>query len=363
MTTQRVTLPGHIVPAFKGIRPIGTIAPRQTIHLSIGLTLRNQPLLHALLQQQNDQSSKLFHHYLTPDEFAQQFGPLPAATRAVGDFLASLGLHITSVSPNHAFMFADGTAAAVEKAFVVHLADFSYNGSLFYGPTNNPSVPAALGGIVQNIVGLDNVAIARHTPLIGHVSASVKRTHHQLHPLNVICPTNGYYPGDFWDGYDARTLITNGYTGVGETVDVVEFDGYNLSDVTGFDQCTGLGPLSSQVEFGGSQSTSQTVNGGLEADTDIEVLQGMAYSAEQLLYFGSSTVNPKTDNVSIGAFDVIPVYAAVAKSGVAHNDYRPFRGHCHRSHRAAKRRAGYRIVYRQLLWPIGRHRYKWWRWM
>src|SRR5579875_3719316 len=310
MNSGRVTLPGHLVPALKGLHPISPVAPDRTVHLSIRLTPRNRSGLNALLQAQDDQKSKLFHHYLNPTQFTAAFGPLPTTTRAVADYLTSQGLHVTSTSSNRALIFADGAAATVEKAFAVNISNFLYEGMIFYAPLNDPSVPATIAPSIQGIVGLDDVALGHHTPLIGHVPASEKLTHHQLHPRNTFCPTNGYYPGDFWDGYDARTLITNGYTGVGETVAVMMFDGFSISDVNAFDQCTGFNPLSYTVEYTTSSGAPQTESGGLEADIDMETLQGMAYSAQQLLYVGTGTIN-KLGEMVVSPGDQIYLYNVV----------------------------------------------------
>jgi subtilase family serine protease len=101
-TPQRVTLPGHVIPALHGLRPITTLPTSQQLQLSIGLHLRNRAGLIALLHAQNDAKSGSFHHYLTPQPFTDQFGPLPATTTAVTTFLRGQGFHITSVAANRA---------------------------------------------------------------------------------------------------------------------------------------------------------------------------------------------------------------------------------------------------------------------
>jgi kumamolisin len=51
-------------------------SPRwKRLDLTIGLPLRDRPGLTNLLQELYDPNSRNFRHYLTPDQFAQRFGP------------------------------------------------------------------------------------------------------------------------------------------------------------------------------------------------------------------------------------------------------------------------------------------------
>src|SRR6516164_1966021 len=67
----------------------------RTLHMSIGLALRNQDQLSALLQSLYNPSSPNYHQYLTSGEFAQQFGPTHEQRQSVIDYLTQQGFTIT----------------------------------------------------------------------------------------------------------------------------------------------------------------------------------------------------------------------------------------------------------------------------
>lgn len=296
MGSQHVVIPGHLVPALNGQRPIGTAAATLSLHLSIGLAYRNASVLTALLKAQDDPHSQLFHRYLTAPQFAAQFGPLPSTTQLVTTYLRSQGMQITSVSSNHALIFADATASQAEQAFTPHLALFAYHGRTVYAPTTEPTVPTTLAGIVQGIVGLDDVA-------------QIHRTPERTLPLHQIatkpprdpnpCTPNGYGPGDLYTAYNLTPLVYNGYNGAGQNIAIVEFDGNNPADVDLFDNCFALPTLVSHTItlFGGP---TVTVAGIAESDLDMEVLHEIAPGAQQIVY-----LSPASSSYTVQAFDAV----------------------------------------------------------
>jgi subtilase family serine protease len=68
---------GHVPPAVGRLhlQPIGRLPGSQRLNLVIGLPLRNQPALADLLAQIYDPASTNYHHYLTPEQFTERFGP------------------------------------------------------------------------------------------------------------------------------------------------------------------------------------------------------------------------------------------------------------------------------------------------
>src|SRR5580658_3733397 len=66
-----------------GQKPTGDLADTNRLHLAIGLPLRNQAGLDALLQQLYDPKSPNYRHYLTVAQFTEKFGPSQADYEAV----------------------------------------------------------------------------------------------------------------------------------------------------------------------------------------------------------------------------------------------------------------------------------------
>lgn len=102
------TIPGHMVPALKGLTPLHASATNRQLQLAISLKLRNTTQLNELLREQADPHSALYHQYLTPQQFTAMFGPTQASVNQVVSYLSSEGLHVTSVSSNRLLIDASG---------------------------------------------------------------------------------------------------------------------------------------------------------------------------------------------------------------------------------------------------------------
>jgi hypothetical protein len=313
-----VTLSGHLVPGLKGVSPLPTpLSPHQVLHLSIGLTVRNQDALNTLLREQDTPKSKLYHHYLTPQRYAATFGQPQSAVNTVVAFLRNQGLHVSSVSTNHTMVFADGTVAAVEKAFALTIAQYKYNGRVVYAPVNEPSVPASLGNIVSSVVGLDDAVTWHRSPL----PRPQHRTTRTAQPAYNNCfpnETYGYRPADFYGMYDITPLIDTGYDGTGQSVAIVEFDGYDTADVATFDSCFGLPAASIYPEYlaTGASPSPQSGKGAAEAELDMEVFHEIAPGANEVMYVGKNDGSAGNGSVLISPPDEIQVYNQIVSDNI-----------------------------------------------
>ena len=86
-----VQLTGHVPAVVAHLQAKGHMAATN-LDLAIGLPLRNREALTNLLQQINDPASTNYHKYLTPAQFAEQYGPTEQDYQAVADFAAQHGL-------------------------------------------------------------------------------------------------------------------------------------------------------------------------------------------------------------------------------------------------------------------------------
>ena len=72
------TLRGHVPAAASRLQPVERLAGGRRLNLAIGLPLRDQAGLNALLQQLYDPTSPNYHQWLTPEQFTERFGPTAA---------------------------------------------------------------------------------------------------------------------------------------------------------------------------------------------------------------------------------------------------------------------------------------------
>src|SRR6266566_2534676 len=76
--SERQVLHGHTPAAAGRLQPVDRLASTKHLDLAIALPLRNRTALAGLLQQLYDPASPGYHQYLTPEQFAERFGPADA---------------------------------------------------------------------------------------------------------------------------------------------------------------------------------------------------------------------------------------------------------------------------------------------
>jgi subtilase family serine protease len=209
--------------AIAASRPAGELPRASRLNLSIGLPLRNQDQLDALLADLSDPTSPRYHHYLTPDEFAAQFGPTEQDYQAVIEFAQAHHLEITATHANRAVLSVSGAAPDIESAFQVKLGVYQHpTRGQFFTADHEPSLPT--GAQIQDVAGLDNFVIPQ--PMDLHIT-----------PLNAgatALTATGSGPGNLFIGTDFRNAYAPGVTltGTGQSIGLLEFDGFFSGDVT-----------------------------------------------------------------------------------------------------------------------------------
>ncbi len=283
----RYILPGHLIPALKGKHSLATYSVNRQMNISVSLNLRDPDGLRKLIAAQNDRSSSLYHHYLTPEQFAARFSPTAATVNSVVAFLRSQGLTVDSIAPNRQIIDAHGSVLSVENAFAVHLGTFNYRGRTVFAPTNDPSVPVSLATAVLHVAGLDNVS--QYHPLRLQRSYAVPSVAHEPFPG----PGGGYTPSELRTAYDMNSLISSD-NGSGQTVAIFELDGYNASDINTYLSNYSLGSAKySNVLVDGATNTPGS--GAIEVELDMEVVSAIAPGANQKIYIGPNSTTGVND--------------------------------------------------------------------
>jgi len=273
-------------------------APRsQRLHLSIGLPLRNQDELEALLPQLSDPRSPNFHKYLTPEQFAAEYGPSEQDYQAAIEFAQQHGLTVTQTHGNRGVLSVSGAAADVETAFGVKLMTYQHpTRGEFYAPDREPTMPA--GAKLQDVSGLDNFA----------PPAPMGLTHGPETPLALQLRPNplvsGSGPGGYLIGKDFRAAYAPGVTltGAGMTVGLLEFDGFFAADETANFAAAGLPavPTSTVLVDG---ATGSAGGDNVEVILDIMMASYMAPGLSKVIVYEGYTPNDilnrmATDNLA-----------------------------------------------------------------
>ncbi len=282
---ERQVLRGHVPTAVTelNLQPVGRLPSTNRLHLAIGLPLRNQDALGALIKQIYDPASPQYHQYLTPAQFAERFGPTKEDYGAVINFATANRLTVTATFPNRALVDVEGTVADVEKALHVTMRVYKHptEARTFCAPDTEPSLDLAVP--VLHVGGLDNYILP--------------------HPLDLPVPppgcTNactGSGPYGTYMGRDFRAAYAPGttLTGSGQIVGLLEFDGYTASDITAYEALAGLPNVTlTNVLIDGADGGY----GGdrVEVSLDIEMAISMAPGVSAVVLYMAPNPSPWED--------------------------------------------------------------------
>jgi pseudomonalisin/xanthomonalisin len=241
----------------------------------LGLSLRDQAGLRAVLHQEYTPGSVHYHHFLTPEEFAARFGPEQATVDALIEWASRAGLVATTVSANRTLVTVEGPAGALGPAFGTALHRFrAGNGTAYLAATHDASLPAALGGKVDDVVGLNGLSHVVFPPRPAARSAQVGL------PVS-------YGPQDLWAAYHAPA----GQTGQGQTVAILAQGDVSQAqtDLVTFEKTFHV-PQVPWTTIRTGPATNDT-SGTQEWDLDTQYATGMAPGVSRLLVYDAPSMS------------------------------------------------------------------------
>jgi kumamolisin len=248
------------------------------------LPLRNQPQLQDLLGRIYDPTDPLYGHFLTSQEFTDNFGPTQADYDIVTAYAESQGFTITGTHPNRTLLNVTAPAGAVETAFNLRLNHFlTTDGREFHAPDKDPDVPDFIASRINGMIGLDNAAVWHtHSRFISAADAA------QTSPNQIgTGPGGGLTPGNILTAYNLAGTAANGS---GQVLALFELDGYRSSDVTAYESYYGLPSVSLRnVLIDGFSGSAG--NGASEVTLDIELQVAMAPGASQIVVYEGPNTN------------------------------------------------------------------------
>jgi hypothetical protein len=261
-------LPGHAPSVLTQLTSKGRLAETNQLRIAFGLPLRDQEGLTKFLRELYDPHSVYFHAFLTPAEFTARFGPTKEDYQAVIGFAERNGLRVVERHSNRLVLDVEGSAANFERAFGVTLRTYAHPTEHrdFFAPDTEPSVPVELP--MADMWGITD--FYRPIPLSHRADPSKTR------PRNY----SGSAPGGSYRGQDFRNAYIPGSSlrGAGQTVAVVEFDGYYANDVATY--VAGCGytnvPLQNVLVDGVSGSPGYSGIAGAVAEVSLDIEMAIA---------------------------------------------------------------------------------------
>lgn len=235
--------------------------------------------LEKLLAAQQDPSSPLFHHWLTPDEFGARFGMSQADLAKVQGWLEQQGLTVERVARSRNMIRFSGTVGQVEMALRTEMHYYREGTETHFAPSTALSVPAAVAPTIEAVRNLSNF---RPKPL--YVKTRAGFTSGQS-------GNNFFAPGDIAVTYDIQPLYSAGIDGTGQSIAVVGQSAIDVKDIENFQSAAGLpkkDPM--MVLVPGSGSSTVVAGDEGESDIDLEWAGAIAKGATiHFVYTGSTT--------------------------------------------------------------------------
>ena len=225
--------------------------------------------------------------YLAPEQFTAGFGPEEKDYQALRRFAESSGLTVAGTYPNRLVLDVTGAAGDIEKAFHVTLRVYRHPSEArdFYAPDVEPSVEAGLP--IADISGLNNYVLPH--PRIRKINPSPAGADTTPKSGSDASGTGSGTNGTYF-GHDFRAAYLPGVTltGSGQTIGLLEFDGYYPSDISTYETLAGLPAVPLQTvlldNYNGVPTTGAN-SGNPEVSLDIEMAVCMAPGLSKIVLF------------------------------------------------------------------------------
>ena len=117
---------------------------------------RTTALKQRLADQLNPSSSE-YHKWLTPQQFATNFGATDDQIANATTWLKSQSLSVSALSAAHTTLTVTGTAGQVQAAFAVSLHQMALGSATFYANATQPSLSDDAASLIAGVSGLDNL--------------------------------------------------------------------------------------------------------------------------------------------------------------------------------------------------------------
>ena len=256
----RVTLHGTVHPLANAQNDRGAAAQDMQLE-RLQLVLKRSPqqesALRQHIQEMHTPGTASYHHWLTPQQFGEQYGPDDQDIQTIESWVESQGFQILKVNPGKQTLEIAGTVGALQKAFHTSIHKYSVNGQTHYANATEPQIPVALAPVLGGFVSLNNFRLKHYSRYLGSATYDTKT--HQATPQwtlpgGTLGNVYALAPEDFATQYDVTPLYkaSTPLTGTGQTIAIVNESNINTNFVNNFRTLFGLPASAPQVIIDGN---------------------------------------------------------------------------------------------------------------
>jgi len=261
LAAQDVRLQGHVLPALAEAQPAPKSAGDEALTLTIVLRRTDGAGFDRYLKDVYDPSSAQFRAFLTPQAVADRFGPSIDDYAIVRSYFVQQGFAVVDDSANRLTITVRGAQSLVESALHTRIVDYRIGERSFHANESDPALPEDVAARVEAISGLSNLATPEplrefHILVFSTVclltamldynfltaeqgSAAAQAAY--LRALAKCINSNGMAAGyGKLIGIDPPPPAWQGVDGTGQTIGLLEFDSFLMSDVADYIQLIDL---------------------------------------------------------------------------------------------------------------------------
>jgi kumamolisin len=227
----------------------GPVEDDTLLNIVLGLT-RSQDSLAERIDELHDPGSPHYHDFRSVSEIAEEFGADDSVIESVQGFLNAQGISLDA-DRTKGFLHGQATAAQLNQIFDTKLFYYKLDEGTFIAPSESPTLPAPLVGLVTEVLGLSTEPSLWEVPEPDDPDEAIS-------PSVVIdtpgSPTvtgtregcaealkrKGFTPNQFRTAYGIDPLHRRGYRGEGITFALVEGTRFEQSNIDEFTSCFGI---------------------------------------------------------------------------------------------------------------------------
>ncbi len=286
--SRRVTLSGNVHPNARPDHDLGradSFLDLPALTLALKPSADQQAALDKLLAEQQDAASPNYHHWLTPEEYADRFGTSPEDLNKIVQWLEQQNFKVTGVARGRNWISFSGTAGDVRNAFGAEIHRYDVNGEMHFANDSEPTIPQALELVVRGIHGLNDFRMKPRSKRLRTLETS------GVQPQFTSSKGNHYLsPSDVATIYNIQPLYSAGISGDGQKIVVAGQTQIKLADIQQFRSRFNLPPSDPQVMLvPNTRDPGIQTDDLAEADLDLEWSGAVAPNAS-LIYVYSNDV-------------------------------------------------------------------------
>ncbi|GAB7126201.1 protease pro-enzyme activation domain-containing protein [Silvimonas sp. JCM 19000] len=300
-TTFAVSVPAQAavrISADARVKDLGAARAGDLKTVTLAMGLRNQAALNTYLASLTNPASPNYRHFLTPAQFAAQYGQSAATVAQVTKYLAAQGFQINKVFANNLLITVTGTNAQFAAVFGTSIHSYTDSVHTWQAPATAVAIPTAIGGVVTSVAGLNTRprlgSYATRVPNSGKLAGDAVGLSNAKPKATAGNAFGDWTVADLAAKYNINPLYAKGLTGAGRTIGIATLAGYNQSDAYDYWKAVGLTVKPNRI-------TDISVDGGADADAgpgtagagettlDVQQSGGVAPGADIRVYIAPNT--------------------------------------------------------------------------